>query len=944
MVEYISERKNAKEYGVNIGGRMKQEGVIEFFKDYYKILGLKKGESFSSEDLTKAYRKISLESHPDRGGSQAKSLDTSFAYSMFSDDKKYTFELTKAKTETIYEKNGKTVKAYKTKDVFYKKITATPREFYDQQRALDLKATATKDMFNALANYKDLTLSGLQDFLRDGADIEAVDSNGKSAIYFAFENKNTEILTALIKDLDKNIVTVRDSKGNSLLIFAIQNKLGDLVEILLKKGIDVHVVNKDGKSAIDLAFQDKNLELLTMLVTSGAKVNVLDDKKDTLLTFASYNAYEGFVELLISKGADVNAVNAKGKNAIFYALESESIKIITALVSAGADVNIVDKNKNTLLMIAINKKASSLVTLWFDKGVNNIEAANIDGKTAIVLACKDDNAEVLLALVNALKPGSDINTLNFLLMHTALKDLAAQANILIKKGASLEAVNKAGQNAIQVAYKNGNFKTLTVLIKALAKGSDVEMPDANGNTLLMLAVQKDLAELVTTLLKQGASLKATNKQGETAFDMAHKGNYVESLTAIIKNANNLDLEVPDVNGNTLLMFAVARDQKKLIDALISKGANIEAVNKVGYTAFGFAYKKNYINIMKLLIQKKATPAVVNTEKNSIVIIKIENDEVKTTEYSIKVKAVASDTPLLLAYKDKNIPAMEALLKSGANANIADDNGNSVSMFAANSNDIKTLELLKGKIDLDLTNKMGKTALWFAYNKQHQDAMKWLIGEGAVSSLVDVNKNSIVVLKVEKGQVKSEEIHIEVKITDDNTPLILACKGSDIKVVEAIIKSGAKLDTADSYGNTALMFAVAGKRKAIIEMLIKHSVNLDLTNKVGLNALGFAQKKGEDSITELLLASGASTKNSVVSEIVKSFRGDPTKFVLDYHTKVGPAISAIEHLIDLATTVKLRTSFKETLKCLETKDISLTYDKTLDAMCGKNGLDIHHDEF
>jgi molecular chaperone DnaJ len=55
-------------------------------KDYYKTLGVDK--TASKEDIKKAFRKLAMEHHPDRGGNADKFKEISEAYSVLSDDNK----------------------------------------------------------------------------------------------------------------------------------------------------------------------------------------------------------------------------------------------------------------------------------------------------------------------------------------------------------------------------------------------------------------------------------------------------------------------------------------------------------------------------------------------------------------------------------------------------------------------------------------------------------------------------------------------------------------------------------------------------------------------------------------------------------------------------------------------------------------------------------------
>ena len=55
-------------------------------EDYYKILGVP--EDASEEEIKKAYRRLALKYHPDRGGDEEKFKEINEAYQVLSDDKK----------------------------------------------------------------------------------------------------------------------------------------------------------------------------------------------------------------------------------------------------------------------------------------------------------------------------------------------------------------------------------------------------------------------------------------------------------------------------------------------------------------------------------------------------------------------------------------------------------------------------------------------------------------------------------------------------------------------------------------------------------------------------------------------------------------------------------------------------------------------------------------
>ena len=135
---------------------------------------------------------------------------------------------------------------------------------------------------------------------------------------------------------------------------------------------------------------------------------------------------------------------------------------------------------------------------------------------------------------------ADVNG-NTLLMYAAKRGLNSLIESLLKKEANLKAINKEGKTAAHFARGEEKHETLKVLIE---NGSDPEMADVNGNTLLMYAAKRGLDSLIKFLIKKGANIDAINKEGKTAlwFSQTHqKENEAEKvLIASGANTKNVD--------------------------------------------------------------------------------------------------------------------------------------------------------------------------------------------------------------------------------------------------------------------------------------------------------------------------------------------------------------------------------------------------------------------
>jgi ankyrin repeat protein len=84
--------------------------------------------------------------------------------------------------------------------------------------------------------------------------------------------------------------------------------------------------------------------------------------------------------------------------------------------------------------------------------------------------------------------------------------------MLLKHGASINAMGKDGNQPLHGACSTGHARTVGVLV---AQGADVNAFNEHGRTPLHTAAggEKDCPELCEILLKYGASINAMGKDG-----------------------------------------------------------------------------------------------------------------------------------------------------------------------------------------------------------------------------------------------------------------------------------------------------------------------------------------------------------------------------------------------------------------------------------------------
>lgn len=160
--------------------------------------------------------------------------------------------------------------------------------------------------------------------------------------------------------------------------------------------------------------------------------------------------------------------------------------------------------------------------------------------------------------------------------------------------------------------------------KALAGGANVNCIDAKtGDTPLIVASHKSSGDneanevahhfstIITTLIKAGANVNATNNDGATAFYNACWNKNVEMALMLIKAGANVNAS--DHEGWTPLYDACHNEHVELVDILLRAGANVNAANNEGDRPIMVASKKGNVDLVTTLIKHGANINLANNE-------------------------------------------------------------------------------------------------------------------------------------------------------------------------------------------------------------------------------------------------------------------------------------------------------------------------------------------
>ena len=153
--------------------------------------------------------------------------------------------------------------------------------------------------------------------------------------------------------LPRDVSDAADEDGMTALHFAAQNGNTDVVRFLLENGADIRARDlKLNRSAIHFAAENGNLECVKFLEEHGADVLVRDIYGATALHYAAQNNHLDVIKFLVSQKMDYTAKDARGWTAMHYAACGGSFDVVKYLLAKGLNINELTESGRTPLFFA----------------------------------------------------------------------------------------------------------------------------------------------------------------------------------------------------------------------------------------------------------------------------------------------------------------------------------------------------------------------------------------------------------------------------------------------------------------------------------------------------------------------------------------------------------------------------------------------------------------
>lgn len=484
--------------------------------------------------------------------------------------------------------------------------------------------------------------AAVETMLASGADVNAREPDGSTALGWAAMRSNVEIAKLLLaKGADPNLT---NELGIGPLSLAIRNGATELAGLLLEHGADPNLARENGETPLMTAARLGQVEVMRLLLERGADPNAREKKfLQTPLMWAVGNP--DAVRLLLEHGADPKlktksweveytiyipttftlgktgipwnnegeyVAKKGGQNALFFAVQARDLESARAIVEAGVDVNEAGADGTTPLLLALFKWAP------LDGDFVPGRGAPARAGSSQQFAPDPSMAEFLLdrgAKATA-TDGAGYTPLHgaALAVAWATRSEDKGGSSVYRRASALLSLNheNAGPasftpddalNVVRRLLDGGADPNQQTLYPTPGPAGDVRInPAPPGSSPLHIAANSGSVKLIEVLTEAGADPNQLRKDGHTPFSVSVVAGDLALVKQMVASGAdvsmhyNPDDKIPDPyeaitlprQDQTILHIAAATLNPEVVEYLASVGAPLNLKNEQGETPLDLA--------------------------------------------------------------------------------------------------------------------------------------------------------------------------------------------------------------------------------------------------------------------------------------------------------------------------------------------------------------------
>jgi ankyrin repeat protein len=493
-------------------------------------------------------------------------------------------------------------------------------------------------------------LEAVRALLREGADVNAVQGDGLTALHWAAINGDAG-LTATLLTAGGNPRAQTRFGGYTPLHVAAEYGHADVVRTLVRGGADVHATTATRTTALMLAANSGDTGSVSAILEGGADVNAREGERGhTPLMFAAAANRVDVVKLLLQHRADPalgtyvtdlaalsrNGENPDGRNLptrqegrsggappsaaararvagvdrpeffnelvgtqggmtpLLFAARQGHTAVVTALLDAGVDINQRKAGDDTTaLLIATINGHFDLAKLLLDRGADpNLASEN--GVVPLYAAINLQWAQE----AGYPQPWAHFDQrLGYLDFMRQLLERGADPNARLKKKVWYSGYNfdqsdveEIGSTPFWRAAYGADVDAMRLLV---AYGADPNLPTTRppapvreGGSASAGAPPVPVGG--PAIYPIHAASGAGYGQGFAANSHRHAPSGMLAAVKYLVEELHADVDQRDDEGNTALHNAAARGDNEMVLYLVSKGADVKVVNRAGQTTVDMA--------------------------------------------------------------------------------------------------------------------------------------------------------------------------------------------------------------------------------------------------------------------------------------------------------------------------------------------------------------------
>ncbi|MCI5159240.1 MAG: hypothetical protein D3906_12575, partial [Candidatus Electrothrix sp. AUS1_2] len=483
-------------------------------------------------------------------------------------------------------------------------------------------------------------VDGVRDAIANGADVNTV-VRDETALMAASARGYSEIANILIqKGAGVNVQQEFYNKRTALMM-AVDANAFEIVEILLRNGANLDLVDYRKNTALSLAIQRNSVQSVRLLLSAGATIsdeeitelaislakkgqwetvklliekniinsNTKTKREKTLLMIASEQGDAEAVEFLVDHHANIS------EQALFAAFKRKHCDVAKLLLDHPIKLTSKNKGKITPLMEASASGCVEVVKLLIDQGadVNRITTAKGEkGNTALFFAIEGNHIDVVKLLLEhkadtEIKDNRRAESISFGFYGRNETGTALTLSIILKQfdsvkellehGANIKATVK-NKSVLQLAVESENINIVKILLKY---GVDIN-EIVNDKTIFHLALKNGQPEIAKLLIDNGASVPTKGKSGaKLLIDILEKGYFDIAKILVLQGADVNAKQYRYKSKKTALIIASEKSYKpnayEIVKLLVEKGADTNATDKDGNTALHYARDSQVVSYL-----------------------------------------------------------------------------------------------------------------------------------------------------------------------------------------------------------------------------------------------------------------------------------------------------------------------------------------------------------